>query len=355
MEEKTKKPISLLFSDFHLSLENVEEVEGLFEQSKEIVLEKNIPYIFILGDAFESRNAQPLKVLNTFGKLISKLSEIESLKEIIILPGNHDKVNYKSEESYLDEFKFHPKIRIVDSYWCFDIEDKIRCHFIPYFDEKTIYPDYLNKVKYGKGFSPQINSDILFTHIAVNGVKNNDGNLVQNNLKISLFKEFQSIFVGHYHNKSFVGKNVCYIGSLLSHSFGENNDKGFTILYENGTTDFIKGKFREFHTFEVDLDGVTLNELEEFYLKLDSLPSQDYKRVIFYGEESKFNSLDKRPLTSKGVYIDFRGENREGVIVEEEIIKFDKSSLVNEFKNFCEENKLDFNQGIEFLNKQLKL
>jgi len=351
-----KKPISLLFTDPHLTPSNIRVVEKLFLEAEQKAKELGISRIIVLGDIFESRNAQPLAVLNTFGAILEKIS-----LEVIIIPGNHDKVDYKSENSYLDEYKFHPNVKIFRQYAFFHVENMkgLTFHFIPYFDEKTTYSTYLkeclsNIKDLNKTYPTE--RHILFTHIAVNGVRNNDYNLVENDLNAKLFSPFETVFVGHYHNKSNVGANVVYIGSPYPTNFGEDNDKGFTILYDDGTIDFILREFVQFHTLEFNLDEIELDKVIQ--IAKEKQTSLHRYRFVFSGKESSLKALDKGVFLLYGIDIKFKNPKIADTIKEvstQNFTKLDKNLILSKFKEFCKKNKLNEQKGLEFLTKQIKL
>jgi len=351
-----KRPIALLFTDPHLKPSNIREVDLLFLEAEKKTKELGIPRIIVLGDIFESRNAQPLAVLNTFGAILEKLTI-----EVIIIPGNHDKVDYKSENSYLDEYKFHPNVKIFRKYTSLHVENMkgLTFHFIPYFDEATTYSTYLkecldNIKDLNKHYSEE--RHILFTHIAVNGVRNNDYNLVENELTTKLFSPFETVFVGHYHNKSDVGNNVLYIGSPYPTNFGEDNNKGFTILYDDGTIDFIRRDFVQFHTLEFNLDEIELDEVIQIAKEKQSSPHR--YRFVFSGKESNLKALDKGIFLLYGIDVKFKNPKILNTIKEvsaQKFIKLDKTAILEKFDEFCKKNKLKKAIGLEFLNKQLNL
>ena len=65
--------------------------------------------------------------------------------------------------------------------------------------------------------------------MSFDGVANNDGSKVESIIKPSMFSDYKSVLIGHYHNASKIAKNVFYTGSAYQNNYGENiTDKGFT-------------------------------------------------------------------------------------------------------------------------------
>ncbi len=345
-----KKPIALLFTDTHLKKDNVEQNRSIFKQANELCKKMKIEKIIGLGDFFESREAQPLKVLKTFGELLLNFKDVE----FFALAGNHDKVNLDSEDSYLDEFEFHPNLTVIRDMF-FIVHAPIFIWFIPYFKEETTYIKYLSKIKEAQKTIKEIPRNviqILCTHIAVNGVKNNENHEVMDGVEQSKFNMFDKVFTGHYHNQSKVGKNIYYIGSAYSKNFGEDNEKGFTILYDDGSHEFIKAEFKEYNKVVVDLNKeVNLTKLLSQYSN-----HKDYIRFEFVGSKEKLKSLDRNKFTSVGIDVKTKIDKIETkAIKNDEFIIFDKETIKEEFDKFCKIDKIDdVKYGKEKLNEILK-
>ena len=96
-----RKPLTLFSTDWHIDKDNIEEIKSLIIQKLELAKSLNINKVFGLGDFFESRKSQPLQNLKGFGEILQLFEKYGV--ELIAIPGNHDKLNYLSEDSYLDE------------------------------------------------------------------------------------------------------------------------------------------------------------------------------------------------------------------------------------------------------------
>lgn len=340
-----KKPIKLLYTDKHLNFNNFEIIKELTIQEIELAKKLKVDIIG-LGDELVSRQSQPLSVLDGFGE-IHKLY-IENNINRTCLVGNHCKVNYTSEKNYLNEFKYHPNIKIIDTVYFEDIDD-IRLHYVAYFDENVNYKDYLQKAKDNIDKSKM---NILLTHALFNGGVNNNKDENKSKLELSDFKEFDKVLSGHIHDKSKY-KNFYYIGSIRAANFGENNGKGFTILYDDGSHELIKSTFPKYETIKIDLDKISKKDLNKLITSHGG--SDDNIRFKFIGSEEKIKSIKKEEFSVAGIDVlcDIKDIEYEG-IGEIEHVELTKETIKDEFKDWCEKKEKDYDIGIKYINKKFK-
>lgn len=328
-----KKPQLLAITDTHLGPKNVELIIPIFKQVIAIALKFNLSVIYHMGDMFDSRKYQTLDTLMALSKILDMLEEAGIILRCI--PGNHDKPDYFRERSYLDVYTKHKSLELIRDYKKFP-EGDFMIHMIPFFDEKEVYPQYLEKVK----ISPSL-TNILMTHVAVNGVKNNDGSEIEDTLAIAKFKDFEKVLVGHYHNKQEV-KNVIYTGSAFQKDYGEDGDKGVTVLYQDGSLEQIKLEFPRFETVKINLNTITNEELDKKFKSHKN--SQDNIRFKFSGTKEKLAALD-RPKYAK-VGIDIKTEQDDPIVDIDyaELIDFtgfDKSKILDEWDDFQEKHTIE--------------
>lgn len=50
------------------------------------------------------------------------------------------------------------------------------------------------------------------------------------------------MYLGHYHDYQQVGSNIFHLGSLQQNNFGEDESKGFWMLYDDCTVELLKSK-----------------------------------------------------------------------------------------------------------------
>lgn len=328
-----KKPIAVIGTDSHLKKDNEELVISCFQQVKDLMLELNVQTFCHGGDFFTTRNAQPETSLRTAKTIFNMFWEDEEDLDYYQIPGNHDKTELDSENSYLDVFDKY--CNLIKNYNHLDL-DGVRIHFIPYFKEDGSYKDYLEKAT--KNLHKE-NFNVLITHIAVNGVKNNDGSAVENTLTSILFAKFDSVLVGHYHNRSKIGKNIHYIGSMYAGNYGEDNEKGVVVLYNDGTHEYFQLDFP--HYVKVMIDASDKEAIKK--AQKDHKDTQNHVRLIFKGEKTKLDTIDKKVFEEQGFDVKYQDETKinNEKIAEDELIIFNRSNLKEAFNTFCETSGIE--------------
>jgi len=335
--------IAVISNDWHIHPKNVNIIKDLVHQKVELCNKEKINTVFILGDIFTSRESQTIESLNCFSWSLEQFHKNKI--QVYVIPGNHDKTVYSSESSFLDQFKYHPGVTVVTEILEKEFHDK-KLTFIPFFAEKE-WLSIFEKIEDKSG--------ILLSHIAVEGSMNNGGIEESSPIKPSMFKDYEKVLLGHYHNSHQVGDNIFHLPSICQNNFGEDPNKGFTILYGNGATMFHPSKFKEFQTVIIDLQKTSV---EELYTLVDEF--SEYDRSVKFqilGNEVKLKSLNKNRIVGKGIKVETKSvEIEDSVRFSEnnEMVQYTESNIIDEFAEFCELNDLDFQEGVIFLNKKLK-
>lgn len=331
---ENRKPITILSSDWHIDKDNQDEISDIITQIIVLAKELGIKEVIVLGDIFESRKAQPLDNLQFFKSILERFNDAGIV--LIAIPGNHDKVNYESELSYLDVFSNHPNFKLITNYESL-IRGELLLHFIPFFKENTVYKNYLERIELDSN-----KKNILLTHVGLDGVPNNSDLYIPSFLKKDMFNRLFKVFIGHYHNRSSYGKNIFYIGSIKPETFGENNDKGFTIIYDNGEHKDIQSKFKCFETIEFDIDNMSKKEID---LLPEKYKDEDKKvRIVLKGSESKLKSVNTKTFNNEGIVIKtVNKELEQGILqsIKGEFINFNKENIIIEFQTFCQIKSLE--------------
>lgn len=337
--------IAGFITDTHLSKNNLPLNLSVFEQAIDLCKEKKIP-LFHGGDFLEERGRfQDYSVKTGFEEILN-LFEQKQIK-LFGIPGNHDKLSYTSEGSWISQFKHHPNLDLTESYNYNDIGG-VRLHRIPFFEENGNFKEYLSKVE----LSTEL-KNVLLTHIAVTGVKNNDATKVENTLKVGDFKDFDLVLSGHYHEAQKI-KNVVYFGSAFQANYGESNKKGITFLKEDGSLEFVKLDFPEFEKVKIDLNKQTSSDIDKL-IKQHSKSETDNVRFEISGDEKLVKSIKKDKFNSFGIEVVTKVKEIEDnlEIEDNEIVTFNNTSILDEFDVFCEENELNKEDGLKILNKVL--
>lgn len=326
-----RRPIAVVLTDTHKNKNNLDLVYSIFEQAVELAVDLGVKDIIHGGDFFTNRIGQNLQTL-IYMKKILDLVKYNRLR-LHAIPGNHDKTDQDSEESYLDIFSNHPAMILHRNYACEDIGG-LNVSFLGYFEDS--YSERLSSLKKESKLKSKSKKKVLITHIAFNGVRNNDGTEVENGFTSKSVRWWDKVLVGHYHDSSKIGDNIFYIGSAYQSNFGENSeDKGFTILYNDASLDFEPSIFPKYIKVEIDADDEDSieNELE---IHKDS---KHNVRFVFKGKitdlESVKNKISK--FTDNGIDCKFESEeiNDEILNVKDNFRQLDNKEIRRQFLKYC--------------------
>lgn len=288
------KPYALIFTDPHYNKKNHGLVNKVLFQALDRAVELKIKYLICCGDVFTDRVGRSLEDLLAFTSFLEELSERDLF--LYLIPGNHDKTDLKSKSSYLDIFDFYPNVKVFNDFGLkMNPGNEPDFAFLPFFEDKI----FKEKVKVD--FSKKTKNLILFTHQAIDGVKNNDGSVVKDSVAPSSFKRFEKVIVGHYHNRQSFD-NIHYIGSTHAQNFGEDNKKGWAVLYENCDLILEDAVFPKYVRIKIDITKRTgLLILQKAIKKYQF--SQDNIRFVIAGKPSQLSSIaqDIIDMRKKGI------------------------------------------------------
>ena len=339
----------VMSTDWHIKKDNTNQKIELIRQQIELSKKLGVINNFCLGDVFDSRQAQPLIVLKCFETILDMFQKANIM--LYCFPGNHEKTNYESKDSFLDQFYWHPSLILIKEY---DIVSfgKFNLHLIPYFDEENWLKEFY-KLKCNGEYT-----DILISHQAFTGSVNNDGSEIKNSLDPSIVSLFYKVFLGHYHNQHKIGKNIYHLPSLEQTNFAENSDKGFTVFYSDGSHELVKSKFNEFETVDVDLEEISNEELNQILSELKDEVAQGLNaRIRFTGSDDKLDAIRVDEIKQLGIKVK---KNRKSIIesIEEaeqdNFVEFNDSTIVEEFHIFSKKEKYeDKKVGLKYLERKL--
>lgn len=337
-----KKIAGVLLTDTHLKESNIDINIKVFKQAIEFCLENKLAKIWHLGDIFNSRKAQPLDVLDAFEQILDLLDEVGI--QMITIPGNHDKTSYDSEKSFLNPFRHHPALELITGFEERMLTKDVTVSLIPYFSDQ-IYKEQLELSEK----SETKNKRILFTHIGVNGAVMNNGIAVDGILK-DLFDVYEKVYIGHYHDKQIFDK-INYIGGSIQHNFGEDSEKGLTILYDDLSFETKVLIYPKYHKIETDVSKLSLKDIEEIRKEVEE--SGDMIRIVLTGSDAEIKSFNKQSLLAVGVAVATKVEEINRQEIDERVEPFTQGTLVEEFEKFTIKNKLDLETGKKYLMKAL--
>lgn len=341
-----KEAIALFINDIHVNKDNIAEFNQNWKEMLSVCKRENIADIVIGGDLFTSRASQTLATL-----LAVKAALTEAVRQgiyITIGEGNHDKTDQEAIEGYNHLWVGLKGIDVVDTHKALYWEGCDFCLLLmSYFPENGSFLEKLDiAVVDTLGQYPQLkkNDIILYIHEGVHGALGDfeiDGELPQEPLL-----GFKAVVCGHYHNRVKIKKtNIEYIGSSRQANFGEDEEKGYTILYADGSYGFVKNEVNmRYQTIELDAKNV-----DKYTLNIDD--RYRYK-VKVRCNERQAKLFDKQKLMDLGFHkvevvaeTDLPKESAAADIQE----KYDKQGIKKEYQNYCNENSIDSKLGMKYL------
>lgn len=343
-----REPIALLINDIHVSKDNIVEFNKNWDEMLSICQREQIEDVVVGGDMFTSRASQTLATLLAVKNKLA-LTAAQGIYTTIA-EGNHDKVDPEAIDGYNHIWHGMKNVEIIDTFkaMCWD-----GCDFallvLSYYPESGSFLDVLEKAVAHtvSEYSTVIKSKediILYIHEGVHGALGDFE--IPNELPQEPLLGFKAVLCGHYHNRCRIKHtNIEYIGSSRQHNFGEDEEKGYTILYSDGTYEFVKNEVNtRYRTIEIDADSAD---------GLQITPDSRYKNKI------KVKCSEKQAkLFDKQKFLDLGFDKVEMIaasIVDKAVVaagiqeKYDIIGIKKEYQEYCEENSIDSRLGIKYL------
>jgi len=344
-----KKPKYIFLTDTHATDNNLDLQVSVWKQAIDLCIKLDVKTILHGGDFVTARKAQSLEVLEHL--VWVKNSIINSGLNLIGIAGNHDKTDQESIFSYpklLNDESF----RIIDNYENIKL-DNFTISFLPYFPETGSYKDKYKKMS-NEAILNKSEKNILLTHIGVNGGLAHENATSNKEVPADMFVEYDLVLIGHYHNRNKIecdiDTDIWYVGSAAPKDFGEDNRKGFTIIYDDCSIEFVDAKFPKFRTVNIEQSEINDSFIEE--LKKDISENKTNIRVIIDGDESELKALKKEIFSEIGVKKVKLNSNDVSLINKLDKVEFvnlDKSTLRSEYKKFCVSCEIDPKLGLEYI------
>lgn len=343
-------PCLLLLNDIHISKDNIPAFKANWQEAIDICRKMDVKEIAIGGDLFFSRAAQTLDVLLAVHDAL--LTAAEHGIHVTIAEGNHDKVNQENERGYCHVFDQHSNVLVCDEYVSLPLSDDCRfvLHMMGYFPEDGSFCTRFDRLK-EEALDPK-RLNFLYIHEGINGA------LAQPNdkeLPAKIFEDFDKVFVGHYHNRTIIDKTrIEYIGSSRQHNFGEDEEKGYTVIYTDGSHEFIKNKVNtRYRVIDVAAERAGLHLMDELR-EIDA--DGRYKvKVRVHAPQAAMKSVDKAALLDAGATkVELIADDEEMLEVAASSLfeKFDSHRIRETYEEFCREKQIDdVAIGLEYLSK----
>lgn len=345
---KERIPCALLINDIHVSKDNIPEFQKNWNEALEICKEQNIPEIIIGGDLLQSRSSyQTLDVLLAVRQAIIKATTAGL--ELTIAEGNHDLVDQEAILGYCHIYSEYPHVHVVDDYTVLEYSDDVVLYVMSYFPENGSFTDRLKDIVDNDFDANKYN--ILYIHEGIRGgltIPSDD------ELPTNIFKDFDAVLVGHYHNRCKIkNTNIEYIGSSRQHNFGEDEEKGYTILYNDGSCQFIKNQTNiRYKVIDLSLQDVNSHLLDELN---DVKADGKYKvKARISCSATDVQNIDKQKLLEAGASkVEIVTEKTIAKTIEAHSLdrKFDKTGIKQEYERFCSDKVIDSAMGLQYLDK----
>lgn len=345
---KEKIPCALLVNDIHVSKDNIPEFQKNWEEVLEICKAQDIKEIIIGGDLLQSRSSyQTLDVLLAVRQAIIKATNAGLT--LTIAEGNHDLVDQEAILGYCHVFSEYPNVYVVDDYTAMEFGDDVMLYTMSYAPENGSFTNRLRDILDNDFDADKYN--ILYIH---EGIRGGLAMPSDDELPTKIFKDFDAVLVGHYHNRCKIkGTNIEYIGASRQHNFGEDEEKGYTILYTDGSYEFIKNQANiRYKVIDLSLRDVDSNLIDELNdIKADG----KYKvKARINCSETDVQNVDKQKLLEAGVAkVEIVTEKTVAKSIEAHSLdrKFDKTGIKQEYESFCSEKIIDSSMGLQYLDK----
>ena len=342
-------PCVLLFNDIHVSKDNIPEFNKNWDEALVVCEQRGIKEIALGGDLFHSRSSQTLDVLLTVYDALLRAASMGI--HLTIANGNHDLVDQEAIRGYCHLYALHPNVTVVDDFLTLANDDwGFALHLIAYFLENGSFRQKLGCLVAGGLEKSKYN--YLYIHEGINGALAQPS---EDELPAHIFGDFDRVLVGHYHNRTTVkGTDIEYIGSSRQHNFGEDEEKGYTILFNDGSVEFVKNKANiRYKVIDVPVEDVSvhlLDRLEE--MKADGR----YKiKVKIHGSGSTVAAVDKNSLMSAGaskVEIVEQAPEVVETISSSLFERFDSQKIRDSYQEFCTQKEIeDVSLGLSYLAK----
>lgn len=282
--------MAVIAGDIHYNLQNLILADIGTRMAIAKANELNVPFI-ANGDTHDSKANLRAECVN---------SMIETFKTAKIKPyvniGNHCKINQKSKEHALNFLR--PYAHIIDTA-IFSTE--LNSYVIPYEDEVEVLRAYLRTIPMGSR---------LIMHQGLLTGKFGEYINDKSALNTEDLRDFRTI-LSHYHARQDIkcGRPktgavglASYVGSLFTTTFAESEDpyKGYQILMDDGTLEFVPTNLRKHIIIDIDLSHV-LVQMDTF-----KYAHGDLVWVKIRGTKEQLHLWDKERTSKELCIKDFR-------------------------------------------------
>ena len=168
-----------------------------------------------------------------------------------------------------------------------------------------------------------------------------------------MFKDFDRVFLGHYHNAQQPTRNVFHLPSVAQNNFGEDEEKGYTVLYDDLSFETIKSDFKPYRSITLDAGTVTRDDIKS--VVEDAKSENFYMRVVLTGTQEQVKGVDRKTLQAAGVNVKVKYDDVEVTESQEQAVvkELSGTDIKDKFVKFCEANSYDVEEGLSLLNETM--
>lgn len=257
-----------IVGDPHIVPKNIDKAIQLFNMVEELG-----HTTVWLGDLQDTKEVIRGKIINLYYDYFksSKLNHI-------VLVGNHDWFNLECHDHGLRVLKELPNVTIVDSFT--SLPEYPTIGFMPYKQDQTVLKGWLKLAESDK-------LKVIFGHFDVVEFDYGNGRMCEEGLILKDFKAFDKVVSGHFH-KYQLKKNLMYLGTPFSHSFGEANQPKYlaTLNIDTLETLLIPTRFPLHIDLTVDLESKSTELI---------LHQVNYHRIFLKGTNQQISEFDRSP------------------------------------------------------------
>ena len=338
------QPISIIFNDAHLKTGNEADVIHSVKHMLKYAKENKITNLIFAGDLFDSRSFQRQSVLQAFDEILDLINKAGCT--LYIFPGNHDKTVYASYDSFLDVYRHYPGVIFNRELSVIDIEG-IKSTLLPFFSDDMLIP----MIEEAEG------TDVLISHFEMAGSTHLGKVSSKSTINKKLLSKFTKTYLGHYHNHHEITKDIIHLPSLRQSNFGEDDNKGFAILYKDLSYKLVNGDFKRFKKVTIDINKSTAKDIKELITTYEN--SSDTIRFEFIGDESKLKALDKSQFNGSGIDVKIKFNVKydytdDQLTLPTVIESYGEDQVRDAFKVFCNDKGYEYQTGIVLLDEFLK-
>lgn len=226
----------LFVGDPHFKKDNVSQTEKYAEETIRVFEACPRGTVCLLaGDVLDSHGVlhlNPLRRATTF------LQHLLKIGRVIVLVGNHDMIN---NQEYLSDYNW---MSAVLEPWA-RLDKRLTVVNTPIMIDGLVFAPYVPVGRFLEALDTTLSrerwstSRCVFGHQEIRGCYDNSVCSVRHSRHMDgddWKSEYPPLVSGHIHTPTFVGTNVVYPGSVISHSFGESGQSAVHLIVPPSST-----------------------------------------------------------------------------------------------------------------------